>query len=126
MIFRILPVISDYNSKLYPITRQVPNTNTKCQKHSFPTQVRKRYFTNVDMESEEEFRPKFVEFLTDLMYSRCTDQFARLLVNHSVPTYEYSFEYRGQYSIVNLQGEQVSPNFLATMNPSLIKVFLTG
>ena len=126
MIFRILPVISDYNSKLYPITRQVLNTNTKCQKHSFPTQVRKRYFTNVDMESEEEFRPKFVEFLTDLMYSRCTDQFARLLVNHSVPTYEYSFEYRGQYSIVNLQGEQVSPNFLATMNPSLIKVFLTG
>ena len=109
MIFRILPVISDYNSKLYPITRQVPNTNTKCQKHSFPTQVRKRYFTNVDMESEEEFRPKFVEFLTDLMYSRCTDQFARLLVNHSVPTYEYSFEYRGQYSIVNLQGEQVCP-----------------
>ena len=126
MIFRILPVISDYNSKLYPITRQVPNTNTKCQKHSFPTQVRKRYFTNVDMESEEEFRPKFVEFLTDLMYSRCTDQFARLLVNHSVPTYEYSFEYRGQYSIVNLQGEQVSPNLLATMNPSWIKVFLTG
>ena len=126
MIFRILPVISDYNSKLYPITRQVLNTNTKCQKHSFPTQVRKRYFTNVDMESEEEFRPKFVEFLTDLMYSRCTDQFARLLVNHSVPTYEYSFEYRGQYSIVNLQGEQVSPNFLAWMNPSLIKVFLTG
>ena len=126
MIFRILPVISDYNSKLYPITRQVPNTNTKCQKHSFPTQVRKRYFTNVDMESEEEFRPKFVEFLTDLMYSRCTDQFARLLVNHSVPTYEYSFEYRGQYSIVNLQGEQVCPNFLAWMNPSLIKIFLTG
>ena len=126
MMFRILPVISDYNSKLYPITRQVLNTNTKCQKHSCPTQVRKRYFTNVDMESEEEFRPKFVEFLTDLMYSRCTDQFARLLVNHSVPTYEYSFEYRGQYSIVNLQGEQVSPNFLAWMNPSLIKVFLTG
>ena len=126
MIFRILPVISDYNSKLYPITRQVLNTNTNCQKHSFPTQVRKRYFTNVDMESEEEFRPKFIEFLTDLMYSRCTDQFARLLVNHSVPTYEYSFEYRGQYSIVNLQGEQVSPNFLAWMNPSLIKVFLTG
>ena len=88
---RILPVLSNFNSKLYPMTKQ----------------VRKRYFTNVDMESEEEFRPKFVEFLTDLMYSRCTDQFARLLANHSVPTYEYSFEYRGQYSIVNLQGEQV-------------------
>ena len=59
------------------------------------------------MESEEEFRPKFVEFLTDLMYTRCTDRFAKILANHSVPTYEYSFEYRGQYSIVNLQGEQV-------------------
>merc|ERR1712217_612724 len=59
------------------------------------------------MESEEEFRPRYVEFLTDLMYSRCTDRFAKLLANQSVPTYEYSFEYRGQYSIVNLQGEQV-------------------
>eukprot|EP00091_Calanus_sinicus_P022639 TRINITY_DN7271_c0_g1_i1.p1 TRINITY_DN7271_c0_g1~~TRINITY_DN7271_c0_g1_i1.p1 ORF type:complete len:195 (-),score=48.98 TRINITY_DN7271_c0_g1_i1:142-726(-) len=59
------------------------------------------------MENEEEFRPKYVEFLTDLMYSRCTDRFAKILANHSVPTYEYSFEYRGQYSIVNLQGEQV-------------------
>jgi len=88
---RILPVISGFNSKLYPLTRQ----------------VRKRYFTNVDMESEEEFRPKYVEFLTDLMYTRCTDRFAKILANHSVPTYEYSFEYRGQYSIVNLQGEQV-------------------
>ena len=126
MIFRILPVISDYNSKLYPITRQVLNTNTKCQKHSFPTQVRKRYFTNVDMESEEEFRPKFVEFLTDLMYSRCTDQFARLLVNHSVPTYEYSFEYRGQYSIVNLQGEQVSQTFIARLRSFIIQSFLSA
>jgi len=88
---RILPVLSNFNSKLYPMTRQ----------------VRKRYFVNVDMESEEEFRPKYVEFLTDLMYSRCTDRFAKILANHSVPTYEYSFEYRGQYSIVNLQGEQV-------------------
>ena len=35
------------------------------------------------------------------------NRFAKLLANHSVPTYEYSFEYRGQYSIVNLQGEQV-------------------
>merc|ERR1712079_628344 len=70
-------------------------------------QVRKRYFVNVDMESEDEFRPKYIEFLTDLMYTRCTDRFAKLLANHSVPTYEYSFEYRGQYSIVNLQGEQV-------------------
>ena len=41
------------------------------------------------------------------MYTRCTDRFARILANHSVPTYEYLFEYRGQYSIVNLQGEQV-------------------
>jgi hypothetical protein len=41
------------------------------------------------------------------MYTRCTDRFAKILANHSVPTYEYLFEYRGQYSIVNLQGEQV-------------------
>lgn len=88
---RILPVISNYNSKLYPITRQ----------------VRKRYFVNVDLENEDEFRPKYVDFLTDLMYTRCTDRFAKILANHSVPTYEYVFEYRGQYSIVNLQGEQV-------------------
>jgi len=88
---RILPVISNYNSKLYPITRQ----------------VRKRYFVNVDLENEDEFRPKYVEFLTDLMYTRCTDRFAKILANHSVPTYQYLFDYRGQYSIVNLQGEQV-------------------
>ncbi len=88
---RILPVLSSFNSKLYPITRQ----------------VRKKYFVNVDMEDEDEFRPRFVEFLTDLMYTRCTDRFAKILANHSVPTYEYSFDYRGQYSIVNLQGEQV-------------------
>jgi len=88
---RILPVISNYNSKLYPITRQ----------------VRKKYFVNVDLENEDEFRPKYVDFLTDLMYTRCTDRFAKILANHSVPTYEYLFEYRGQYSIVNLQGEQV-------------------
>ena len=65
------------------------------------------------MENEDEFRPKFVDFLTDLMYTRCTDKFARALANHSVPTYEYSFEYRGQYSIVNLQGEQVKRTFLS-------------
>lgn len=59
------------------------------------------------MENEDEFRPRFVDFLTDLMYTRCTDKFAKILANHSVPTYEYSFDYRGQYSIVNLQGEQV-------------------
>merc|ERR1711988_595433 len=88
---RILPVISNYNSKLYPITRQ----------------VRKKYFVNVDLENEDEFRPKFVDFLTDLMYTRCTDRYAKILANHSVPTYQYLFDYRGQYSIVNLQGEQV-------------------
>ena len=41
------------------------------------------------------------------MYTRCTDRFTKILANHSVPTYEDLFEYRGQYSIVNLQGEQV-------------------
>jgi len=41
------------------------------------------------------------------LYTRCTDRFTKILANQSVPTYEYLFEYRGQYSIVNLQGEQV-------------------
>jgi carboxylesterase type B len=88
---RILPVISAFNNKLYPITRQ----------------SKKRYFVNIDMENEDEFRPRFVEFLTDLMYTRCTDRFAKMLADKSVPTYKYVFDYRGQYSIVNLQGEQV-------------------
>jgi len=88
---RLLPVVSNFDSKLYPIARQ----------------VQKRYFANTDMESEDEFRPKYVNFLTDLLYTRCVDRFAKVLSSHSVPTYQYSFEYRGQYSIVNLQGEQV-------------------
>ena len=51
------------------------------------------------------------------------DRFAKLLANHSVPTYEYSFEYRGQYSIVNLQGEQVrGGDFLNKMS----NVILSG
>ena len=50
---RILPVISGYTSKLYPITRQ----------------VRKRYFVNVDMENEDEFRPKYVDVSLIIVYS---------------------------------------------------------
>ena len=42
---RMLPVISSFNTKLYPITRQ----------------VRKRYFVNVDLEDEDEFRPRYNE-----------------------------------------------------------------
>ncbi len=42
-----------------------------------------------------------------MLYTRCIDKFAKILANQSVPTFEYSFDYRGQYSIVNLQGEQV-------------------
>lgn len=87
----MLPTISSFNSKLYPITRQ----------------VRKRYFVNADLEDEDEFRPRYSEFLTDMMFTRCTDKFATTVANHSAPTYGYSFDYRGQYSIVNLQGEQV-------------------
>uniref|UniRef100_A0A0K2USU3 Esterase FE4like [Apis mellifera] n=1 Tax=Lepeophtheirus salmonis TaxID=72036 RepID=A0A0K2USU3_LEPSM len=88
---RLLPVMTNYNSKLYPITRS----------------IRKRYFVNVDMENEDEFRPRYIEFLTDMLFTKCTDEFARAIANHSVPTYEYLFDYRGQYSIVNFQGEQV-------------------
>ena len=47
---RMLPVISAFNTKLYPITRQ----------------VRKRYFVNVDLEDEDEFRPRYNEVSRDI------------------------------------------------------------
>ena len=49
---RMLPVISSFNTKLYPITRQ----------------VRKRYFVNVDLEDEDEFRPRYNEVNTPNSY----------------------------------------------------------
>ena len=49
---RMLPVISSFNTKLYPITRQ----------------VRKRYFVNVDLEDEDEFRPRYNEVNTHNSY----------------------------------------------------------
>lgn len=85
---RVLPVLSRFTSKLYPITRQ----------------VRKRYFLNVDMENEDEFMPKYNELLTDLLFTRCISKFNNLLVDKT-KVFGYSFDYRGQYSIVNLQGE---------------------
>jgi len=42
---RLLPVISDFNTKLYPLTRA----------------IRKKYFVNIDMENEDEFRPRYIE-----------------------------------------------------------------
>ena len=33
------------------------------------------------------------------------------MAEQKVPTFQYVFEYRGQYSIVNLQGEQVLKRF---------------
>ncbi len=48
-------------------------------------QVRKKYFLNVDMENEEEFRPRYLQLLTDLLFTRCTDRFARLLANQGSP-----------------------------------------
>lgn len=41
------------------------------------------------------------------MFTRCVHKLATIVANHSVPTYAYSFDYRGQHSIINLQGEQV-------------------
>lgn len=41
------------------------------------------------------------------MYTRCVNSFGKLVSAQNVLVYKYSFEYRGQYSIVNLQGEQV-------------------
>lgn len=42
---RLLPIVSEFESKLFPITKA----------------VKKRYFTNVDLENEDEFRPRYVE-----------------------------------------------------------------
>jgi len=50
---RMLPVISSFNTKLYPITRQ----------------VRKRYFVNVDLEDEDEFRPRYNEVSCDIIFA---------------------------------------------------------
>jgi len=41
----MLPVISEFQSKLFPIAKA----------------VKKRYFTNIDVDNEEEFRPRYVE-----------------------------------------------------------------
>ncbi|XP_059353517.1 carboxylesterase 4A-like [Daphnia carinata] len=86
---RLLPMMSGFDRKLPSLSKA----------------IRRKYFRNVDLDEEDQFRPKYVEFLTDLLYTRCTDRYSRLLANHSVPIYRYVFEYRGQYSVVNLQGE---------------------
>ena len=67
---RMLPVISGFHSKLYPITRL----------------VRKHYFVNVDMENEDEFRPKYTDFLSDLLFTRCVAKFNDHMVQHNVKT----------------------------------------
>lgn len=86
---RLLPMMSEFDRKLPSLSKA----------------IRRKYFRNVDLDEEDQFRPKYVEFLTDLLYTRCTDRYSHLLANHSVPIYRYIFEYRGQYSVVNLQGE---------------------
>lgn len=42
---RLLPVISEYETKLLPLTKA----------------LKKRYFSNIDIDNEEEFRPRYVE-----------------------------------------------------------------
>ena len=42
---RLLPVISEFETKLLPLTKA----------------LKKRYFANIDLENEEEFRPRYVE-----------------------------------------------------------------
>ncbi|KAI9564535.1 hypothetical protein GHT06_008274 [Daphnia sinensis] len=86
---RLLPMMSEFDRKLPSLSKA----------------IRHKYFRNVDLDEEDQFRPKYVEFLTDLLYTRCMDRYSHLLANHSVPIYRYVFEHRGQYSVVNLQGE---------------------
>jgi len=89
---RILPVISGFQNKLYPVTRAVKN----------------HYFKNIKMDNEKKFKQRFAHFLTDLMFTRCTEKYMGLLVNNSVPTFAYQFDYKGKNSIVNVQGEDDS------------------
>ena len=42
---RLLPVLSEFESKLFPITKA----------------LKKRYFTNIDIDNEDDFRPRYVE-----------------------------------------------------------------
>jgi len=42
------------------------------------------------------------------MFTRCMDKYMDLLVNNSVPTFAYQFDYKGKNSIVNVQGEDDS------------------
>ena len=42
---RLLPIISEMDRKLLPLTRA----------------IRRKYFRNVDLDQEDEFRPKYVE-----------------------------------------------------------------
>ena len=53
------------------------------------TLIPKKYFINVDMKVEEEFLPRYINFLTDLLFSRCTHMFMSILTKYSVPAYEY-------------------------------------
>ena len=42
---RLLPIMSEMDRKLLPLTRA----------------IRRKYFRNVDLDQEDEFRPKYVE-----------------------------------------------------------------
>ncbi|KAK2724449.1 cholinesterase 1-like [Artemia franciscana] len=84
---RILLALTSFRKRLVPLTRA----------------IRKRYFMNADLEDETQFRSKYVEVLTDLLYTRCTDNFVKLLTNKSHIVFRYVFNYMGQYSIAKLQ-----------------------
>ncbi|ODM99620.1 Esterase E4 [Orchesella cincta] len=86
---RLLPIISEFESKLFPITKA----------------VKKRYFTNVDMENEDEFRPRYIEFLTDLLFTRFSSLYGNGLANQTVPVYYYVLDYYGTNGIMSIIGD---------------------
>jgi len=86
---RLLPVISEFESKLLPSTKL----------------IKRRYFQNIDLENEDEFRPRYVEFLTDILYTRFSSKYASLLANQSIPVYFYLLDYYGSHSIMDVIGD---------------------
>ncbi|OXA64027.1 neuroligin-4, X-linked [Folsomia candida] len=89
---RLLPVISEFESKLFPITRA----------------IKKRYFTNIDVENEDEFTPRYVELLTDMLFTRFSSKYAGMLSNNSIPVYYYVLQYYGSHSIMDVIGDSTT------------------
>ncbi|CAG7822044.1 unnamed protein product [Allacma fusca] len=86
---RLLPVISEFQSKLFPTSRA----------------LKKRYFTNINIDNEDEFRPRYIELLNDLLFTRFFSQYGNLLSEKNIPVYYFLLEYQGSNSIMQSLGD---------------------